>query len=87
MKEIILNIQSKTGHLPALGNKIKNYTIKNFEFDKVDEILNNYITIHNKDYDIYFLNCRFKLEFDNNYTKKNKQIIFKLRISKFLILH
>ena len=31
--------------------------------------MNNYITIYNEDYDIYFNNCRFKLEFDNNFTR------------------
>ena len=77
----------KYGNLLDLGNKIKKYTFKNFEFDKVDEILKNYITIHNKDYDIYFINCRFKLEFDNNFTKNYKQIIFIIMISKILILH
>ena len=56
-------------HLPDSGNKIKKYTINNLRFDEVDEIFNNYITIYNKDYDIYFNNCRFKLEFDNNFTK------------------
>ena len=65
----------KYGHLPDLRNKIKKYTIKNIEFDKVDEILNNYITIYNKDYDIYFINCRFKLEFDKKITR-NKETKF-----------
>ena len=60
----------KYGHLLDLGKKIKKSTIKNIEFDKVDETLKNYITIYNKDYDIYFINFRFKLEFDNNYAKK-----------------
>ena len=59
----------KYGHLLDLGNKIKKYTIKNSEFDKVDEILNNYIAIYNKNYDIYFINCRFNLEFDNNFAR------------------
>ena len=36
--------------------------------DEADKILNNYITIFNKDYDIYFINCRFELEFDNKLT-------------------
>ena len=50
-----------------LGNEIKKYTINTIEMGKVDEILNNYITIYNKDYDICFINCKFKLEFDNNF--------------------
>ena len=77
----------KYAHLPYLGNKIKKYTIKNIEFDKVDEMLKNYIAIYNKDYDIYFNNCRSNLEFDNNYTKKYKQFIFIKLTSKILIFY
>ena len=58
----------KYGYLPDLGNIIKNYTTNKIKFAEVDEILNSYIAIYNKDYDIYFINCRFKLEFDNNFT-------------------
>ena len=43
-------------HLLDLGNKFKKYTINNIGFDEVDEILNIYITISNKNYDIYFIN-------------------------------
>ena len=39
---------------PGLGNKIKRHTINNNELDKVDEILNIYITIYGKSYDIFF---------------------------------
>ena len=35
--------------------------------DEVDKKINKYITIYNKDYDIYFVNCKFKLKFDNNF--------------------
>ena len=42
----------KNNHLRDLGNKIKKYTINDIEFDKVDEKLNSYISIYNKDYDI-----------------------------------
>ena len=37
---------------------------------KLVQNLKNYITIYNKSYDIYFNNCKFKLEFDNNFTLK-----------------
>ena len=67
-RDIIEN-SFKYDHLPDLGNKIKNYTIKNIEFDEVDEIINNYITIYKKDSDIYFINCTFEIEFDKNYTR------------------
>ena len=34
---------------------------------EVDKILNDYITTHNKEFDVYFINCEFYLEFDNNF--------------------
>ena len=37
-----------------LGNKIIRYTINNIKTDDVDEILNDYITIYNKDLDLFF---------------------------------
>ena len=64
IKEFVI----KYGYSPDLGNKIKKYTTNNIKFDEVDEILNSYIAIYIKDYDIYFVNCRFNLEFDNNFT-------------------
>ena len=30
--------------------------------------LNDYITTHNKKFDLYFSNCEYKIEFDNNST-------------------
>ena len=46
----------------------KKYTINNINLDEVDEILNDYITTHNKKFDLYFIICEFKIEFDNNFT-------------------
>ena len=66
-REIFDNRLQNLNKEPDLGNKIKRYTINNIEFDKVDEILNNYITNYNKDYDIFKTNCTFKIEFDNNF--------------------
>ena len=53
--------------------------------------MNIYITIYNEDYDIYFINCRFILEFDNNFTRnietnyihneESGKIIIRLRYS------
>ena len=35
--------------------------------DEVNKVLNDYISIHNKLFDISFLNFRFVIEFDNNF--------------------
>ena len=34
----------------------KKYTIKNINLDEVDKILNDYVIIHNKKFDCYFIN-------------------------------
>ena len=43
----------------------KNYVIKNINLDNVDKILNDYISIHNKKFDLYFIKCNFNITFDN----------------------
>ena len=35
--------------------------------DEFDEILIDYIITHNKNFDVYLVNCEFKIEFDNNF--------------------
>ena len=45
----------------------KKYTINNINLDDVNKVLNDYISSHNKNFDFYFINCEFVLEFDNNY--------------------
>ena len=42
------------------------YTINNINLDEVDKILNDYISIHNRKFDVYFVNSEFKTEFDTN---------------------
>ena len=37
--------------------------------DEVDKILKDYVSTYNKKFDIYFIYCEFKIEFDNNYTR------------------
>ena len=44
----------------------KKITIDNVSLDDVDKILNDYISTHNKNFDVYFTNCEFKTEFDTN---------------------
>ena len=33
--------------------------------DEVNKILNDYISTHNKNFDFYFFNCEFSIEFDS----------------------
>ena len=37
--------------------------------DEVDKILKDYVSTHNKKFDIYFIYCEFKIQFDINYTR------------------
>ena len=45
----------------------ENYIIINPNLDEIDKILNDYMTIHNKKFNIFFINCEFNLVFDNNF--------------------
>ena len=42
------------------------YTINNPDLSKSDKIINDYITHLNKNFDLYFCQCEFKLEFNNS---------------------
>ena len=44
--------------------------------DEVNEILNDFISTHNKNFDFFFINCEFGIEFDNNFTAKIKNVFF-----------
>ena len=37
--------------------------------DEYDKILNNFITTHNKNFDVYLVDCEFKIEIDNKFIK------------------
>ena len=37
--------------------------------DEYDKTLNNYITTHNKKFDLYLVNCEFKIDIDNKFIK------------------
>ena len=50
----------------------KKSTTNNINLDEVDKILNDYISHHDTNYGIDFIICEFKKEFDNNFTKKNR---------------
>ena len=37
--------------------------------DENDKILKDYVSSHNKKFNIYFIYCEYKIQFDNNYTR------------------
>ena len=56
-------------------NYYENYINNNLNFDDFDKRLIDYITSHNKKFHYYLVRCEFILEFDNNFTTKNKLTI------------
>ena len=44
---------------------IKKNTVNNINLDEYDKILKDYINSHNKKFNVYLVNCGFKIEFDN----------------------
>ena len=47
----------------------KKYVINNINLDEVDKISKEYFSTHNKKFNIYFIYCEFKIQFDKNYTR------------------
>ena len=47
----------------------KKYVIININLDEYDKILKDYVSTHNKKFDIYFIFCEFEIQFDNNSTR------------------
>ena len=76
-REIIENV-SEYKNCTATPRKIvdksiyKKNAINNINLDEVDKILNDYVSTHNKKFDIYFIYCEFKIQFDNNFTRDLK---------------
>ena len=72
-REIIENESEYKYYIATLHKKdnkslYENYTFNNISnLDEFDKKLSDYISIHNKDYDIYLINCSFKLEFEKNF--------------------
>ena len=51
--------------------------------DEVDKILKDYVSTHNKTFDIYFIYCEFKIQFDNNFTLDLKtEIVHNIEFEK-----
>ena len=76
-REIIENESEFKNYIASLLKKddksiYKKYDINNFNLDEVDKILKDYVSTHNKKFDIYFIYCELKIQFDNNSTRDLK---------------
>ena len=72
-REIFENQLELDKNLASLNNPndkhiSKKYTINNINLDDVNKILDDYICTHNKNFYFYFIDCEFKIEFDDNIT-------------------
>ena len=72
-REIFSNESKLNKHLASLRNPndkriYKNYTVNKIDLNDVNNLLVGYISTHNKNFDFYFINCEFKIEFDDNVT-------------------
>ena len=47
-------------------NIYKEIIIDNIDLDNVDKILNDYIEVHDKKFNIYFIKCLFNIRFDDD---------------------
>ena len=84
-----VKLKSKSIHLNSLSHKefdkcrhIK-LTIKNPDIIKINEFFYSYVIEHNKKYDYYFINCDFKLVFNNS--EYSAQITSELSDKKTMI--
>ena len=93
-REIIENDTEYKNYIASLRKKdgksiYKKYVINIYNLDEVDKILKDYVSTHNKKFDIYFIYCELKIQFDNNSTRDLKtdcvHIIEIEKISKCLL--
>ena len=76
-REIIENESEYKYYIATLRKKVdksiyKKYVINNINLDEVDKRLKDYVSTHYKKFDIYFIYCEFKTQFDNNSTRDLK---------------
>ena len=45
----------------------KKYFIINIKLDEYDKFINDYITSHNKKFNVYLVNCEYKVELEFNF--------------------
>ena len=55
-------------------NLYMKYIINNVDINEFDKLFNNYIISHNKKFDLYYINCEFEIETNNDLI--NIEIIF-----------
>ena len=51
-----------------MEKNVTKYTNNN-KLNGFDEILRNFVSTHNKKFDLYFISCELVIEFDNNFIK------------------
>ena len=76
-REIIENESKYINYIATLRKKddksiYKKYVINKINLYEVDKVLKDYVNTHNKKFDIYFIYCEFKIQFDNNSTRHLK---------------
>ena len=87
-REIIENESEYKNFIASLRKKddkniYKKNVINNINLDEVDRILNDFVSTHNKKFDIYFICCEFEIQFDNNYTRDIKtECVHNIEIEK-----
>ena len=72
-REIFENESERNKYIATLSKRNDKglhtkYTVYNVNLDEFDKILGDYISHHNKKFDIYVFICEFQIEFDNNFT-------------------
>ena len=87
-RSIIENDSEYYNYLATLHKKDdksfnKKYTINNVNLDEVNKILNDYISTYNKNFDFYFINCEFVMEFDNFIANKETNFFLKDRSHQY----
>ena len=62
----------------------KTTVIKNIHLDNVDKILNDYVSTHNKKFDLYFIKCNFNTTLDNYTTTIETNFVYNTESYKIL---
>ena len=80
-RSIIKNQSECNNYLATLRNKndkslYNKYTINNNNVDEVKKSLNDFISIHSKNFDFYCTICEFVIQFDNIFITKIKTKYF-----------
>ena len=78
-REIIENESEYKNYIASLRKKDDKslykkykYVINNINLDEVDKIFKDFVSTHNKKFDIYFIYCEFKIQFVNNSSRDLK---------------